>query len=310
MDFLFSSNHFHWMKDQIDAFLDHLEHQNQYSKHTLTAYRTDLTAFADYMEVFYELDELSEVSRRMVSSFVASLAEQGLSARSINRKLSAVQSFFSHYVKRGELDQSPVKHIQRPKTPKRLPSIIRSEQVQQLLAKESFADDFEGARDRALISVFYACGLRREELIGMQLKDISWSVQQIKVLGKRNKERILPVAEELLVVLKEYLDFREELSPSVEEVFVTSKGEKLYPSLVYKTVKNYLSKVTTMDKKSPHVLRHTFATHLLNEGANLQSIKELLGHESLATTQVYTHTSLEKLKDIYKNAHPRSKKSN
>lgn len=298
------------MKDKLDDFLDHLEHQKQYSRHTLTAYRSDLLAFVDYLAVFYEVDELGHVSRRMVSSFVADLAEQGLSSRTINRKLSAVQSFFNHFVKRGEIDQSPVKHIQRPKTPKRLPSIMRSEQVEQLLAKASFSDDFEGLRDRALLSVFYACGLRREELIGLRLKDISWTSHQIKVLGKRNKERIVPVAEELMVILKDYIDRREEEGVSDEHLFVTKKGEKLYPSLVYKIVKNYLSKVTTMDKKSPHVLRHTFATHLLNEGANLQSIKELLGHESLATTQVYTHTSLEKLKDIYKNAHPRSKKPN
>lgn len=298
------------MKDKLDDFLDHLEHQKQYSKHTLTAYRSDLLAFVDYLAVFYEVDKLDHASRRMVSSFVADLAEQGLSSRTINRKLSAVQSFFNHFVKRGEIDQSPVKHIQRPKTPKRLPSIMRSEQVEQLLAKASFSDDFEGLRDRALLSVFYACGLRREELIGLRLKDISWTSHQIKVLGKRNKERIVPVAEELMVILKDYIDRREEEGVSDEHLFVTKKGEKLYPSLVYKIVKNYLSKVTTMDKKSPHVLRHTFATHLLNEGANLQSIKELLGHESLATTQVYTHTSLEKLKDIYKNAHPRSKKPN
>lgn len=298
------------MKDKLDDFLDHLEHQKQYSKHTLTAYRSDLLAFVDYLAVFYEVDKLDHVSRRMVSSFVADLAEQGLSSRTINRKLSAVQSFFNHFVKRGEIDQSPVKHIQRPKTPKRLPSIMRSEQVEQLLAKASFSDDFEGLRDRALLSVFYACGLRREELIGLRLKDISWTSHQIKVLGKRNKERIVPVAEELMVILKDYIDWREEYGGADEHLFVTRKGEKLYPSLVYKIVKNYLSKVTTMDKKSPHVLRHTFATHLLNEGANLQSIKELLGHESLATTQVYTHTSLEKLKDIYKNAHPRSKKPN
>jgi len=296
------------MKDRIDEFLNHLEHQKLYSKHTLKAYRTDLFAFADYVDVFYELDRFDHVTHRMVSSFIADLAEQGLAPRSINRKLSAIQSFYAHWMKRGQIAKNPVKSIQRPKTPKRLPSILRSEQVKEMLSAEAFTNDVIGKRDRALLSVFYACGLRREELIGLKLSNVDWQAEQIKVLGKRNKERIVPIALPLVEVMREYFNHREELHPQTEAFFVTEKGQILYPSLVYKVVKNYLSKVTTLEKKSPHVLRHTFATHLLNEGANLQSIKELLGHESLATTQVYTHTSLEKLKDVYKHAHPRSKK--
>jgi integrase/recombinase XerC len=296
------------MDNNIASFLSYLAHQKQYSEHTLKAYSNDLLSFKDYVELFYEVKLPEDVSRRMVSSFIAELAEQGLAPRTINRKLSAIQSFFNHLHKRDILQQNPVRNIQRPKTPKRLPSIIRSEQVRSLLAEETFTNDFEGLRDRALLSTFYACGLRRDELIGLKGNNIDWVTGQIKVLGKRNKERIIPIGNDLLQVLDAYKRIKVAEFDEREVFFLTSKGEKMYPSLVYQIVKNYLSKVTTIEKKSPHVLRHTFATHLLNEGANLQSIKELLGHESLATTQVYTHTSLAQLKEIYNKAHPRGKK--
>ncbi|MDB9710363.1 tyrosine-type recombinase/integrase, partial [Salibacteraceae bacterium] len=178
----------------------------------------------------------------------------------------------------------------------------------QLFEPNRFAANFEGRRDLALLSVFYACGLRRDELINLKVLDIDFHQSQLKVLGKRNKERIIPIAPELIKILRSYIDERGQVNSSEPFLFLTGKAQKMYPSLVYEIVKNYLSKVTTMEKRSPHVLRHTFATHLLNEGANLQSIKDLLGHASLATTQIYTHTSLEKLKDVYNQAHPRSKK--
>ncbi|MEX2597010.1 MAG: tyrosine-type recombinase/integrase [Salibacteraceae bacterium] len=296
------------MKKQINAYLDFLFNQKRYSKHTITAYRNDLIAFADYLEVFYEHQSVDGVSRRMISSFIADLAEGGMASRSINRKLSAIQSFFTHMVKGKLIDTNPAKQIQRPKVAQRLPSVMRSEQVKDLLDPSHFSKDFEGNRDLAILSVFYACGLRRDELINIRLADVNAASNQIKVLGKRNKERIIPVSPVLMQILEEYKTYRIGVSNGNDYLFLTSKGEKMYAGLVYKIVKNYLSNVTSLDKKSPHVLRHTFATHLLSEGANLQSIKELLGHESLATTQVYTHTSLEKLKDVYKNAHPRSKK--
>lgn len=296
------------METSIASFISYLSHQKQYSAHTLKAYSNDLLSFKDYLDVIYEAKSPSDVSKRMVSSFIAELAEQGLAARTINRKLSAIQSFFNHLHKRGIVEQNPVRNIQRPKTPKRLPSIIRSEQVSTLLSRETFIQDFEGIRDRAILSTFYACGLRRDELIGLRTNNIDWVAGQLKVLGKRNKERIIPIGKDLLNILDDYRRQREQALASNEIFFLTVKGEKMYPSLVYQIVKNYLSKVTTIEKKSPHVLRHTFATHLLNEGANLQSIKELLGHESLATTQVYTHTSLAQLKEIYNKAHPRGKK--
>lgn len=243
----------------------------------------------------------------MISSWVADLADSGIAARSINRKLSSVQSFFEFAIRQSLVKKNPARLIQRPKTSNHLPSVVRSESIGSLFNQIEFADDFEGVRDKLILAVFYACGLRREELINLTLRSIDKSNQSLKVLGKRNKERILPVAPILLSWIEDYIEKRGEIDSDSDHLFITLKGQKLYPSLVYQIVKKYLSQVTTMDKKSPHVLRHTFATHLLNEGANLQSIKELLGHSSLAATQVYTHTSLEKLKQVYQNAHPRSK---
>jgi len=296
------------VKDLIAKFLDYLSYQKRYSNNTIIAYRNDLNSFADYLEVFFETNDAGVVSRRMISSFIADLAESGISSRSINRKLSSIQSFYGFLLKEGPLEVNPAKSVQRPKTSSHLPSVMRSEQVEQLFEPNRFAANFEGRRDLALLSVFYACGLRRDELINLKVLDIDFHQSQLKVLGKRNKERIIPIAPELIKILRSYIEERDEVNSSEPFLFLTGKAQKMYPSLVYEIVKNYLSKVTTMEKRSPHVLRHTFATHLLNEGANLQSIKDLLGHASLATTQIYTHTSLEKLKDVYNQAHPRSKK--
>lgn len=298
------------LKEQIDIFLDHLLYQKRYSEHTIKAYKNDLTAFADYVDVFYECSQSDQVNRRMIGSFIADQAELGIAPRSINRKLSSIQSFYNHGLKEGWVQQNPARNIQRPKVGKHLPKVVRSEQIDQLFDPSQFDDDFNGKRDHALLAMLYACGLRRQELIDLEMGDVDLARRQVKVLGKRNKERILPLGGPLINVLNEYLSYRRDQSGEASEArfFVTEKGGNMYPNLVYTIVKNYLSRVTTMEQRSPHVLRHTFATHLLNEGANLQSIKELLGHSSLGTTQVYTHTSLEKLKEVYKHAHPRSKK--
>ena len=244
-----------------------------------------------------------------MSSFIASQSELGLMPRSINRKISSIQSFFEYCIRNGLLDANPARNIQRPKTGVGLPTIVREESIQKLFNEIEFAQDFEGVRDRLILNLFYACGLRREELITLKVDSLDLRDGSLKVLGKRNKERIVPMAQVIFDLIAEYLVLRNGLDTIIDSnLFLTKAGKKLYPSLVYKIVKKYLSQVTSMDKKSPHVLRHTFATHLLNEGANLQSIKELLGHSSLSATQVYTHTSLDKLKDVYRNAHPRNKK--
>ena len=211
-------------------------------------------------------------------------------------------------MRKGIVSSNPALGVQRPKTPSNLPAFIKENEILTLINDFDFDDSFEGVRDRMMLMMFYSTGMRRDELINLKTSDINASDGTIKVLGKRNKERIIPISPSLLNTIQEYNITRDHLRPIDPNLFVTAKGKKMYPTLVYKIVKKYLSTVTTMEKRSPHVLRHSFATHLLNEGANLQSIKELLGHSSLSATQVYTHTSLDKLKDVYRSSHPRNKK--
>lgn len=296
------------MKSTIDQFLKYLEIQKRYSRHTIVAYQNDLRTFADHMDLCFDIQSPMNTDKRMISSFVADLIDAGLNPRSVNRKLSAIQSYFDFLLREDLIKANPAKAITRPKSSQRLPSVLRKEQVDALFDGQLFPLDFTGARDKAILELFYSCGIRRDELIGLKLDDVNLGEHTIKVLGKRKKERLIPISSRLEESFRDYMQVRQGVEVNTDCFFVTDGGNKLYPSLVYNTVKIYLSKVTTMDKRSPHVLRHTFATHLLNEGANLQSIKELLGHTSLAATQVYTHTSLEKLKDVYRNTHPRNKK--
>jgi len=291
----------------IDGFLDYLEYQKRYSKHTIAAYRNDLRAFSDFMDLIYEESDPGAVRSRQISSFVASLAEGGASPASLNRKLSSIQSFYRFLLSQDLVSTNPATDIQRPKTSSHLPTFVRKENISALFTDLSFEDSFPGYRDRLLLGILYSCGLRRSELLAMKDVDVDAQQLQLKVLGKRNKERIIPISSQLIGLIEDYKRYRSEAGFQGPYLLLTNKGEKMYPGLVYTIVKKYLSQVTTLEKKSPHVLRHTFATHLLNEGANLQSIKELLGHASLASTQVYTHTTLEQLKDVYKSAHPRSK---
>ncbi len=248
------------------------------------------------------------MSRRHISSFIANLIDSGLKPRSVNRKISAIQSLFNYGIRKGELETNPTTGILRPKVGSNLPTFVREESIVQLFNETEFEDSFSGQRDRMILLIFYSCGLRRDELINLKVEDVNQYESTIKVLGKRNKERIVPVTISLIDELNLYLNLRASLKSELTFLLLTATGKKMYPSLVYKIVKKYLSLVSTMEKRSPHVLRHSFATHLLNEGANLQSIKELLGHSSLSATQVYTHTSLDKLKDVYRNSHPRNKK--
>jgi integrase/recombinase XerC len=296
------------LKSTIDRFLKYLEIQKRYSRHTIVAYQNDLRTFADHMDLCFDVQSPMNTDKRMISSFVADLIDAGLNPRSVNRKLSAIQSYFDFLLREDLIKANPAKAITRPKSSQRLPSVLRKEQVDALFDGQLFPLDFTGARDKAILELFYSCGIRRDELIGLKLDDVNLGEHTIKVLGKRKKERLIPISSRLEESFRDYMQVRQGVEVNTDCFFVTDGGNKLYPSLVYNTVKIYLSKVTTMDKRSPHVLRHTFATHLLNEGANLQSIKELLGHTSLAATQVYTHTSLEKLKDVYRNTHPRNKK--
>lgn len=297
------------LSEAIDQFLDYLSFQKRSSQHTIKAYKNDLYSFRDDLVHQMEIERLEHITARIIGSHVARLAETGLAARTLNRKISAIQSLFKYCQKHEWIKKNPAGNIKRPKVPKRLPEVAKADDLTRLLEGDFFMDDFSGKRDRLLLMLLYAAGLRRDELIHIRLVDINRSEGTVKVTGKRNKQRVVPLARTVLDVISDYEAERVQLEPEEDYLLVTDKGKKLYPGLVYKKVKNYLSLITTMQKKSPHVLRHSFATHLLNEGSNLQAIKELLGHSSLAATQVYTQTSLEKLKDVYNKAHPKSLKS-
>lgn len=285
-------------------FLQYLAIEKRSSRHTLTAYSSDLEEFEKFLLDTYSLHDDAAVDHLVVRSWVIQLMENNISARSVNRKITTLKTFYRFLQREfGEI-QNPMEKVLSPKTSKRLPVFVEESGMELLLDKVDFGDGFAGLRDRLIIDMLYGTGMRLSELIELQLSDIDLFRRQLKVLGKRNKERIIPIHTELGTWIEKYLAARPE--SAVFTFFVTDKGGKLYEKFVYRLVNSYLSQVTTISKKSPHVLRHTFATHLLNNGADLNAIKELLGHANLSATQVYTHTTIEKLKNIHKQAHPRA----
>lgn len=287
----------------IDGFIEYISKQKRYSYHTVTGYKSDLLDFSDYCHKYFEMS-IHKVSHREVRSWFSQLMDYGFKPRTIHRKSSSLKSFFKYLIIQGVVLQSPMDLVPLPKLGKELPKFVEEKSLDLLLNDIEFPESFEGKRDKLIIDLFYQTGIRKAELIGLTIDDVSFHLNQIKVLGKRNKERIIPVSCSLIETIKEYLTYRK---PSLESnLLITSKSKALYPKLVYNIVNENLSKVTTLSKKSPHVLRHSFATHMLNNGAELNSIKELLGHVNLAATQIYTHNSLEKIKSIYKQAHPRA----
>ena len=276
--------------------------------HTVRAYEDDLVSFFGYLkEAFGELG-LKDIGAPIVRSWLASLKDAGMSSRSVNRKISSLRSYYKYLLRVGTVEQSPMAAIIAPKAGKRLPVFVEQEQMAELFGEVWFPDDWEGLTDRLLLALLYNTGMRLSELIQLKEGQIDGGNRAIKVLGKGNKERVIPVSGALLEAVRDYQERKRGLPEGVdrEVLLVGKKGKKLYPNYVYRAVRNYLAQVTTIEKKSPHVLRHTFATHLMNEGAELNSVKELLGHASLAATQVYTHNTIEKLKDIYKKAHPKA----
>ncbi|MFZ6052723.1 tyrosine-type recombinase/integrase [Halocola ammonii] len=291
----------------FDDFLDYLESEKRYSPHTLDAYRRDLIQFKDYIEVFYSDIKLEEVSHQIIRSWMALMMEEGLSARSVNRKISTLRSFYRYLQLHDLIDVNPMTKVTGPKMNKKLPVFVEQKSMDKLFSSDLFEDDFSGVRDELMILLFYETGVRLSELINLKSSNVNFSQNQIKVLGKRNKERIIPVLPATTRLITEYLELKEGLQTSVNHsvLLVSDSGQKLSQKLVYGKVNFYLSHVTTLKKKSPHVLRHTFATHMLNNGAKLNSIKELLGHASLAATQVYTHNTIEQLKNIHKQTHPK-----
>ena len=290
----------------LDEFLKYLHLEKRYSPHTVKAYQIDLTQFQDYLEETYE-SVLQKVKHQMVRSWLAQMLDYGISPRSVNRKITALKSFYKFLLKEEKIKEDPTLKVVPPKMSKKLPSFIDEGQMRYLLDELDFEDGYTGLRDKLMIELFYSTGIRQAELINLKIKDIDFSTNVIKVLGKRNKERLIPLTIELRQKIGAYLKLRAELPYKDNSyLLLTNKGKKLYPTLVYRQVNHYLNQVTSLDKKSPHVLRHTFATHMLNNGADLNAIKELLGHANLSATQVYTHNTIDKLKKVYNQAHPRA----
>jgi integrase/recombinase XerC len=292
---------------QIQPFLDYLKFEKRYSRHTLLSYETDLVSFFDYLTVQYGAVSPEMLSHMYIRSWLASLKDEGLSGKSINRKISSLKSYFKFQIRAGVIKQTPMVKIISPKNEKRLPNFVSDTDMDTLFRHVAFTEDWKGKTDRLMLLVFYQTGMRLSELIQLKESGISFSNHSIKVLGKGNKERIIPMSPDLAGELRAYLkEKKTTIEQSCGLLLETEKGKGLGPRKVYTTVKNYLGLVTTIDKKSPHVLRHSFATHLTNNGADLNAVKELLGHSSLAATQIYTHNTIEKLKNIHKKAHPRA----
>jgi integrase/recombinase XerC len=292
----------------IQSFIDYLKFEKHYSAHTVRAYQDDLVQFFDYLALEFGEQSPAGITPSIIRSWLASLKDAGLSSRSINRKISTLKSFFKFQMRCGGLEQSPMVAITSPKVSKRLPVYVEQQDMKVLFGEIAFPDDWEGRTDRLLLAVFYHTGVRLSELMNLQERQVDKGNRSIKVLGKGNKERVIPVGPVLMGEMEAYYERKrvEFEDPDRQFLFVGKKGKKLYAKYVYRAVKRYLSQVTTVDRKSPHVLRHSFATHLMNEGAELNSVKELLGHSSLAATQVYTHNTIEKLKDVHKKAHPKA----
>ncbi len=290
----------------ILSFCDYISHQKRYSPHTVTAYKNDLEQFKQYLLSDFQIDNIKEANSSIIRSWIVYLIENNVSPRSINRKISTLKSFFKYLLKNNEIDKNPLLKIITPKTSKRLPVFVGESEMSNLFNEVEFEKNYEGLRDEIILELLYATGVRLIELVNLEINSINNSASTIKVLGKRNKERIIPISNNLKIKFSEYLKERDKIQSTENHLFLTKNGEKIYPKLVYRAVNYYLSMVTTASKKSPHVLRHTFATHMLNNGADLNSIKEILGHANLSATQVYTHNTIEKLKTIHKQAHPKA----
>ncbi|WP_214228564.1 tyrosine-type recombinase/integrase [Pedobacter sp. B4-66] len=292
----------------VEQFLTYLQHEKRYSPHTVQSYRTDLIQFRDFMSQTFEI-ELMVVEYIHVRNFMVWLMEEGISENSIGRKLSTLRSFYKYLVRVQIIRSSPMALVKAPKVPKRLPVFVDDQKLDVLLDSEEFFDgSFSSVRDRLVIETLFGTGMRLAELLSLKESDINFYESTIRVLGKRNKERIVPVGKLLEDQLRAYIELKtlQNFDNKTGGLFVTDKGADAYPTLIYRIVQRYLSFISTQDKKSPHVLRHSYATSLLNRGADLNAIKELLGHASLAATQVYTHNSVERLKSIYKQAHPKA----
>lgn len=286
---------------QLQSFLDYLRFQKRYSRHTIIAYKKDIEDFLLFLADVFESPKLNDINSAIVRTWLAKLKEENITSKSINRKISSLKSFFKYLMKEGAVDATPMSVITSPKINKRLPVYVEEKDIKTLFNYVDFPDDHTGKTEKLIIELFYNTGLRVSELVNLKNSQLDFANSYVKVLGKGNKERIIPLQKGLLEQLNNYISQGQN-----DFVFTNKNGKALYARQVYNIVKKYLSLVTTVQKKSPHILRHSFATHLTNNGAELNAVKELLGHSSLAATQVYTHNSIEKLKEVFKKAHPKA----
>lgn len=295
------------MEQQVMKFLEYLSFEKRYSPHTIAAYKGDLEQFQSYLQSDFTIENIFDVNTAMIRTWLMMLMEQGVGARSVNRKITSLKSFYKYLLREQLLVKNPMHKITSPKIPKRLPVYVEGAKMNELLDHAAQNESgFEACRNKLIIELFYGTGMRLAELHQLRLQDIDFSKCQIKVLGKRNKERIIPLIPALIPLIEKYLDYRSALVSDSMFLFILENGSPIYRGLIYRIVKKALSQVSTKEKKSPHVLRHSFATEMLNRGADLNAIKEILGHANLSATQVYTHNTIEKLKQAYKQAHPRA----
>jgi integrase/recombinase XerC len=288
-----------------DSFIHYLQVEKRYSKHTILAYEEDLDQFIVFAEISRS-SEWNEVNHQLIRGWIVQLLEGGQSSRTVSRKLSCLRSFFKWLIAEGKVEQNPMLRIRGPKVEKRLPQFVKQSEIENARIEQLFSSDFEGIRDRLMFELFYQTGIRLSELIGLKNNDVTST--QVKVLGKRNKERIIPIGKDLYEIIRSYEKLKPPGPDSQIMLFVKKDGRKLSSKFVYRKINTYLGSVTNAKKKSPHILRHTFATHMLNNGAGLETLKELLGHANLSATQVYTHNSFAQINSIYSHAHPRGRK--
>lgn len=292
--------------DYRESFIDYIKYEKRCSSHTVVAYKNDLDQFVQFCTKMVGEFNVKTVDSKLVRSWIVQLMEEDLTARSVTRKITAVKSFYKFLLKEEVVDSNPATYLALPKIRKKLPNFVEEPNLQHLLDDGYFSNDFVGIRDKLIITLLYGTGIRLSELLLLKDGDVNTKTSMIKVFGKRKKERIIPYPVSINQLFEQYIGIRNaNIDLKTDRLFVTETGKQVYEKLIYRVVNFNLSKVTLLEKKSPHVLRHTYATHLLNKGADLNAVKELLGHSNLAATQVYTHTSFERLHDIYKQAHPR-----
>tara|TARA_B100000902_G_scaffold86356_2_gene90537 strand:+ start:13105 stop:13980 length:876 start_codon:yes stop_codon:yes gene_type:complete len=289
-----------------DSFIKFLEQEKRLSYHTIISYKLDLKQFQSFFNEYSSTTKIETADKRAIRSWIVELSLKSLSAKSINRKIATLKSFFKFLIKRDIIEINPTTNINSLKTDQKIPSFIKEKDINYLFDNLEVENNFEGERDMLVLELLYGTGIRISELINLKTINVNISKKEIKVLGKRNKERIIPIHDQVLNQINKYINKKNNINSDHEYLLCTKKGDQLYPMLIYRIVKKQLSSLINSKKYNPHLLRHTFATHILNKGGDLNSIKDLLGHESLAATQIYTHNSIEKLKETFKSSHPRA----